>query len=384
MTIRIAFILGQLRQGGAEQQIYHLLCNLDRSRFVPIIISLGPKPEEYWTRPIRDLDIPLWHFKRSLGRLGRTIQIARLLRQENIQIVHSWFYHTNFYASLAGRLSNVPVRLGSLRGSFKRLSRYTLVYWLGCWGVDAFITNSSVAASELLECRRPRAKIEVVPNGVAIPPEVSQDEVAQLKVELGFDKNDLLVGTIGRLDLNKNHQMLLKVFSKLTHKWDELRLVVIGDGPLKPQLLKEIETLRLSNKIRLPGALPHAAQYLPALEIVCLSSLNEGMPNMIMEALAAARPVVSTHCGSIGELVEHGRTGYVVPENDVEKMSWYIDSLLADPDMLCQMGNKGRKTMHDKFSINLMTSRMMKIYEQVFRERYKRFKKPKHFLSVST
>ena len=117
MAIKIAIISGQLGLGGAEQQLYHLLAGLDRSRFSPIVISLGPR-DEYWTKPIRILGVPLWHFDRSLGRLGRAIQIARLLRRENVQIVHSWVLHTNPYSSVAGRLSGAPLRLCSTqRGS---------------------------------------------------------------------------------------------------------------------------------------------------------------------------------------------------------------------------------------------------------------------------
>src|SRR5215217_3551840 len=119
MPFGLAIIVGQLVIGGAEQQLYHLLSGLDRSRFRLLVISLGVKPDEYWAQPIKSLNIPLWHMTHTLGRAGRVRQIARLLRSEKIQIVHGWDLHTNAYAAVAGRLVGIPLRLGSMRLNYE-------------------------------------------------------------------------------------------------------------------------------------------------------------------------------------------------------------------------------------------------------------------------
>ena len=111
--VRVALIAGQLGLGGSEQQLYYSLLWLDRSRFSPIVISLGPHADEYWSDPIRQLGIPLWHVHRSLGRAGRLLRITRILRSQNIQLVHSWVFHANIYAAAAGRFGrrSAPARL---------------------------------------------------------------------------------------------------------------------------------------------------------------------------------------------------------------------------------------------------------------------------------
>src|SRR5262249_11847828 len=101
----LAFIAGQLGLGGAEQQLCYLLSGLDRSRFHPIVISLGDRADEYWVQPIKSLDVPLWHIGRSWGRVGRAMQIVSLLRSEKIQVVHGWVFHANPYSAIAGRLA---------------------------------------------------------------------------------------------------------------------------------------------------------------------------------------------------------------------------------------------------------------------------------------
>jgi glycosyltransferase involved in cell wall biosynthesis len=365
----LAFIVGQLGLGGAEQQLYYLLSCLDRSRFCPIVISLGARADEYWAQPIKSLGIPLWHIGRSLGYAGRAIQIATLLRSKKIQVVHGWVFHANPYAAMAGRLAGVPLRLGSIRGSYEGIPRDKLVRWMGYRGLDILITNSAIAAAQVCKFRRTRALVRVVPNGIHIPRQVTQTERSRLKVELGFSNTHLLIGSIGRLDSNKNHAMLLHAFATLTEKWPALRLVIIGNGPLKSQLAAVAEQLGIAEKVYLPGAIPLAARYLPAMEVCCLTSYTEGMPNLIMEAAAAGLPVVSTTCGGSVELIESGTTGFLVSPNSAADMSRYLDLLLADAEQCRRMSQAGREKMRREFSVEIMATRMTQVYEEALAAR---------------
>src|SRR5688572_26245082 len=121
MTVGLGFIAGQLGLGGAEQQLYYLLAGMDRSRFRPVVISLGPTPHEYWEERIVRLNIPVSHVPRKLGRTVRAVRIAGILRAENVQIVHAWVFHANPYSALAGRIGRVPIRLGSMQEAYNGL-----------------------------------------------------------------------------------------------------------------------------------------------------------------------------------------------------------------------------------------------------------------------
>jgi glycosyltransferase involved in cell wall biosynthesis len=369
MPYGLAFIVGQLVLGGAEQQLHHLLSGLDRSRFRLIVISLGARPDEYWAQPIKSLDIPLWHMARSLGRAGRAMHIASLLRSEKIQIVHGWDLHTNPYAAIAGRLAGIPLRLGSMRLHYEGIPVNKFVRWMGYRGLDFLITNSAIAADQVCTFRLTRAPVRVIPNGVHIPQQVSQAERSRLKSELGFSYAHLLIGSIGRMDSNKNHAMLLQVFAALTEKWPALRLVIIGDGPLKSQLAAMAEQLGVAQKVCLPGSIPLAARYLPAMEVCCLTSHTEGMPNVVMEAAAVGLPVVSTTCGGSVELIEHGVTGFLVSPNDAAEMSKYLDLLLANSEEYRRISHAAREKMCREFSVKAMVTRMTQVYEEAFAAR---------------
>lgn len=360
----VAFIVGQLGLGGAEQQLYHLLSGLERSLFRPVVINLGPQHDEYWEQPIRDLGVSVWHVPHSLGRPGRIIRIASLLGSERVQLVHSWDLHTNPYAAVAGRLAGIPLRLGSMRLNYEGIPSDKLVRWTWYRGLDLLVTNSVAAADQVQELRLTRADVHVVPNGVSIPEPINQVERDRLRSELGFSETDSLIGSIGRIDDNKNYAMLLRAFAPLAKKWPTLRLVIIGDGSLKFQLAAMAEGLGLATKINLPGIIPLAARYLPAMEVCCLTSYTEGMPNLIMESSAAGIPVVSTNCGGSVELIERGVTGYLVSPDDHGAMWTYLDSLLANPCQRHRMGQAAREKMLREFGVSTMVTRMTQIYEQ--------------------
>lgn len=369
MPIGVAFIVGQLSLGGAEQQLYYFLSGLDRSHFRPVVITLGPKSDEYWVQPIVSLGIPVLHVPRRLGRALRTFRIAAILRCKRVQMVHGWDLHTNPYSAVAGRLAGTPVRLGSMRFNYEVILTEKLVRWMGYRGLDVMVANSTVAANQLRELRLTKAKVRLLPNGVPIPEIVSEGDRLRLKSELGFSSADLVIGSIGRLDVNKNYAMLLRVFAALITQWKRLRLVIIGDGPLKSELVAMAQALGIAAKVSLPGAIPLAARYLPAMDACCLTSYTEGMPNVIMEAAAAGLPVVSTRCGDSGDLIEDGVSGYLVSRDDDVRMSARLDRLLTYPQQRSQMGQAAREKMRREFSVNSMVAGMTRLYEEVLAEK---------------
>jgi glycosyltransferase involved in cell wall biosynthesis len=274
-------------------------------------------------------------------------------------------FHTNPYAALAGRLANAPIRLGSMREHYQGLPSGKWLRWIGCRGLDALITNSGETTRQVEKSNVTRARVHTVPNGVPIPEPVGYAERCDLKMQLGFSKTDILIGSIGRLDENKNYSMLLEAVVTLTNDWPNLRLIIIGEGPMKSQLLDTAHKLKIANKLKLPGKIPQAARFLHAMDVCCLTSHTEGMPNLVMEAAAAGLPVVSTRCGDTAELIDHGRSGFLVGDGDSSGMAGYLKTLISQPEQRREMGYAARERMRRDFSIGTMVKRMTGIYEQM-------------------
>jgi glycosyltransferase involved in cell wall biosynthesis len=187
-----------------------------------------------------------------------------------------------------------------------------------------------------------------------------------MKLELGCTPVNLLVVTIGRLDENKNHSMLLSAFAILAVKWPNLDLVIIGNGPLRPRLAALSEELGIAERVRLPGSIPLAARYLKAIDVCTLTSYNEGTPNLIMEAAAAGVASVATNCGDVEYLIEDGVSGFLVPPDDDSSLASYINQLLQDAELRSRVGLAAREKMSQGFSVASMVNRMSCVYDEMF------------------
>jgi len=163
--------------------------------------------------------------------------------------------------------------------------------------------------------------------------------------------------------------MLLRAFARLTKKWPELRLVIIGDGPVKSQLAAMAQDLGIASKVSIPGAKPLAARYLSAMDVCCMTSYLEGLPNMVMEAMAAGLPVVSTRCGDCIDLIEPGVSGYLVSVNDDVNLASHLDLLLTNPELRSRMGRAGREKMQREYSVEELVTRMTQFYEELLVEK---------------
>ena len=345
------------------------LLGLTAPRFRPLVITLGSELNEFWREPIARLGISVYHVPRKLGRMIRTLKICAILRAEKAQIVHSWSFYTNPYSALTGRLAGTPLRFGSMRENYELLADTRLIRHIGYWGLDTVTTNSVSATKQVEEFKLTRGHVCTLPNGVSIPVPITQTERDSKRAELGCSSESLLIGTIGRLDKNKNHVMLLQVFAKLLQDWPRLDLVIIGEGPLKCQLQALAEELGIAARVRLTGSLPFAARFLPAMDVCCMTSYTEGMPNLIMEAAAAGIPVVSTNCGDSIRLIDHGVSGFVVSPDDTLAMVACLHQLLGDRDQRVRMGRAGREKMQCEYGLASMVARISEMYERALGEK---------------
>jgi glycosyltransferase involved in cell wall biosynthesis len=256
-----------------------------------------------------------------------------------------------------------------MQEAYNGLPNDKFLRWIGYRGLDVLITNSRATAGEIEQYALTTARVHIVPNGVHVPAPFSSIERSRLKSELAYSETDLVIGSIGRLDANKNYSMLLRVFATLHEKWEMSRLLIIGEGPLKSQLLEMAKQLGVASKVRFPGAIPLAARYLPAMEICCLTSYTEGVPNVVMEAASAGLPVISTRCGDTAYLIEEHISGYLVSPDDDVTMSKYLDQLLSNPEQRFRMGQAGQEKMRREFSIGSMVKRTTLLYEELLSEK---------------
>jgi glycosyltransferase involved in cell wall biosynthesis len=362
MALKVAYLVGQLGLGGAEQQLYNLLTHLDRNQVNPLVINFGAGQNEYWVSHLRQLNIQVWNLPKLFGRFYRLFAVCQIIRREKVVLIHSWGFHLIPYGWIAKKISGARVHIASLRFDPEIVKNNRLFRLISLLPLDGIIANSE-SAFRKAHSSMFRSPIFFVPNGVFVPQPTSEEVRRQLRQEFGFQTEDLLIGAIGRIDSNKNHSMLLRASVKLAHTWPQMKILIIGDGPLKTDLLALAKHLGIQDKLFLLGMLPQASKFFPALDIVCMTSKREGMPNVVMEAQSAGVPVISTYCGGAQELIEYGVTGFLVEKDDLNGMSDFIEQLLKDKNQRLKMGVAGHHKMLKEYNIEVMTEKIINIYQ---------------------
>jgi glycosyltransferase involved in cell wall biosynthesis len=169
------------------------------------------------------------------------------------------------------------------------------------------------------------------------------------------------VGSLGRLDGVKGYDVLLRALPELP----DVRAVVIGEGAARPELERLARELGVAERVELPGWSDRPAELLPGFDVFCLPSRSEGFPLSIVEAMFAARPVVATDVGSVREAVDEGRTGFVVPPDDVSALRDALDQLVCNRELRRRMGDAGRQRALQGFTSAVMARGFEQLYEEI-------------------
>ena len=364
--LRIVSLIGQLGQGGSERQLHLVLENLDPARFDNRVIAFNRSPHGELHRALERLGIGVEYLPAGCRGIGRrTAYLYRALRRRRPDVVHSWTAHDNPYAELAGRLARVPARFGSLRTTLhSTLMREKRAphRWLMLHGCRRLVVNSETCAAELTAAGVARQRVRLLPNCV----DVRKGAAADLS-ELGIAPRHRVVGLVANLRKVKNHLFFVEAMARVLPEFDDLRVLLVGQPlPSEPDLPRRIgeriDGHGLRDRFVLTGFRPDVPALLRRMEVCCLSSRSEGMPNVVLEGMAAARPVVATRVGGVPELVRDGENGLLVEPGDTGGFAESVARLLRDPGLARRMGAAGRARALRRHSCAEAARRLEGIY----------------------
>jgi glycosyltransferase involved in cell wall biosynthesis len=366
--IRVAYFIDHLHTGGAQKHLVELLHGLDRRRFSASVWTeraggeLTAEIERMGVR-VRSLDV-----QSSLTQ-GRTLvhllQLAHTLRREGIHIAHGYLYAGNIIGSMAGLLGGVPVRIVSKRSLDRYRSRAKL--WacrLSNRLADRVTVNAkAVGAFVVREEACAPGKMVVIPNGVDFSRFQSPSNGA--KEALGLSPRDKVVGTVGRLTWKKAPECLLTAARLILQVEPKAWFLIVGDGPLRSHVERQAGELGIHGRCTFAGTVSDVLPFLRASDVFVLSSVIEGMANALLEALACGTPAVVTDAGGNGEVVQDGKTGFVVPRNDPQRLAEATLRLLREPALVGQMGEAAMKDMQERYSLSHMMRSIESLYDEL-------------------
>jgi glycosyltransferase involved in cell wall biosynthesis len=358
----VALGITGLDVGGAERALVYLLAHLDRTAWQPSVTCLQPRGP--LAREIAAMDIPVDSLElRSWRALpAATNRWMTQLRHRRPVLLQTMLFHANVLGRLVGAAVGVPV-VNGLRVAERRYHwPHVVDQATHRFATRHVAVSQGVARLAHAAGRIPRTRLVVIPNAV---------DTARFAHQHPWpNQPPYLVVVLGRLDPQKGHADLLAALALLDDAQRQaLRVVFVGEGPTRPALEQAIRDNRLTERVRLVGFSPTPETWLAQASLLVLPSRFEGMPNAVLEAMAAGLPVLATAVEGIAELVVPGQTGWVVPLANPPCLAEGLRQFLANSLAAQRMGAAGQQRVADQFTGPAMARRYEAVWHDVLNGR---------------
>lgn len=364
--IKVLHLITSLEVGGAQHGMLLGLPRLNNDHYEHIVCSIMDRMP--MASQFRALGIKVYSL--GLNRkidIGVAFRLRALLNELCPDILHTYLLHGNVLGRIIGRLTGVPVIIGSER----------TIGQAGFWGrlatrltnplTDAVEVNSVIGARVIVQdLEVPAKKVKIVKSGLDLADLNILPQRDAIRSELNVDGNQHLIVYMGRLRPVKGVEFGLRAFASAHKCHSNIRLAIAGEGDQRGYLELLAKELRITEFVSFLGVRKDVYQLLSAADSVLLPSLNEGFPRTAIEAMAAAKPLVATSVGGTPEAVIDEVTGLLVPPADSDALSDAIIRLVGDVDLQKRLGNAGRQRVEQNYSVEQYVARLDEMYREYF------------------
>ena len=360
--LKILHVLFTLQTGGAEYVALNLLERLDGHRYDRHVVSLTGEGDLADAFRRQGVQVHMLHKRSGLDPM-LALRLLRLCRRLRPDIVHTHNATPWLYAVLAAKGSGASLYHTEHSNLFphqRRLMRAER--WLARW-TDVIISDSEKVKRHLVERQGlPGRKITTILNGIDTERFSRPVDVAGVRRALGLNGSGPVIGTVGRLAEVKDHATLLEAFRRILEAMPQALLLIVGDGPLRAELEASARRLGIAGRVTFLGRRADVSQLLRAFDIFVLSSISEGLPLSVPEAMAAGVPVVATDVGALREVVSDPAFGVLVPPKSPERLAEAVLALLRDETRRGVISRAARERVQATFDV----TRMVHDYETAY------------------
>ncbi|MCS6912734.1 MAG: glycosyltransferase [Myxococcales bacterium] len=379
----VLIIVDGLGLSGKTRAAVSLALGLDPARYRAVFCCFR-REDSPLAAQLAQGGVPLHEVPCEDGLHLRTVvRLRRLMQQVRPDVVHCYNPRAMLYGGLAAQLCGLHATVGSLSAfacqvpdqpyGFLPQPLFTTSRrnrWRN--QLVARLMRYLVAVSRTLGerfCRFngvPLTRLRVIAYGASVEQMASlgADEIAAARAELGAGPGHVLVGSLGRLVEQKDYPTQLAAFAAARKDVPELRMVLLGDGPLRAELVQQATALGILDGVHLAGHREDVARCLRALDIFLLASKFEPFGVAVLEAMAAGLPIVATRVNEIPEIVPDGRCGLLVPRQDPLAMAAALVRLGRDEELRRRMGEQARREAKERFSLQAMVRAYQDLYDE--------------------
>lgn len=304
------------------------------------------------------------------------LRLRTLLRAANVQILHTAGARANVYGRVAAALARVPVVVSTVHTSIYGYEVSTLRRMLYLWADKAtapladqvLVTSEAMQREVLSRYGFPADRVTLVRNGLNAPSADAGASGGNIRASLGIARDQPVIGCVGRMAEQKGQIHLLHALPELVKAFPDLRCLWVGDGPLRGMLEAEAKRLGLTPFCLFTGVRADLNALYGAMDVVVMPSIVEGIPYVLLEAMAAGRAIVATRVGGIPEVIEEGRSGRLVAPASPPHLAAAIDDLLRNPGAARRLG-EGARARVQLFSRADMVNAIDALYRRLLRAR---------------
>jgi glycosyltransferase involved in cell wall biosynthesis len=355
---------------GAENVVIELAKQLSNSNYHPIVgvfeDSRNPHIELAQVAESHNLETKIFKCSGQFD-LRIVFAIRNFINQRSIDIIHSHGYKANFYSLLATLFNNVKF-IATCHPWIKTNLALKFYSWFDkslLKKSDHVVAISDEIKDAVLENGVARNKISVIENGIDVSRFNIEYDRNELVKEFDITPGNKVIGTIGRLSEEKGQKNFIDAAKTLREKFENLVFMIVGDGPLLDELRTQVSRLDLQDYFIFTGVSENIPKVLALMDIFVLPSLTEGLPMVLLEAMAAKKPIVATDVGAIPRLVLDKKSGCLVKPHDSNALIKAITFLLNNKDERNKMAQRGHEIAVTKYSSEEMAKKYIKIFDQL-------------------
>ncbi|MBI4341153.1 MAG: GT4 family glycosyltransferase PelF [Candidatus Omnitrophica bacterium] len=359
------YVIWSLAVGGAERVVALLAEHLDRVRYRPLVVCLNE--EGALAAPLRQAGVEIMALrKRGPADLQTLWRLVSLMRQQRVQLVHTHLWGANLWGRLAAWIAGIPVIATEHNTDTWKPWWYLLLdRWLAP-RTSALIAVSQAVKDFYVAHGIGPDRLAVIPNGIeterfaSVPP-------SGFYRELGWPEQAPRFLAIGRLVPAKRHDRFIDAMAQVIAARPGARGLIIGEGPLQQTLAQRIAARGLQGQVVLAGVRHDVPSLLGGARAVVFTSEREGLPMVTLEAMAAGVPVVSTPVGGVPEVIEDGRTGWLVPPDDEASLVERLTRLVDEPALAQRAGAAAQTAVRGRWSLPAMVRAHDALYQRALR-----------------
>lgn len=365
--LRIALVITELEPGGAERCLVHLATRLPTDAFETAVYSLGPRPtvgRDSLVQRLEQAGVPI-HFldASSFWQAPATwLRLRRRLRDRSPDIVQTFLFHANVLGSLAIGGEQRPALFTGVRVADPSRWRQRWEAWTSRRAQRIICVSQTVADFCRFQAGFPRDKLSVIPNGIDPSVYPPGRRLPPGRIGLPDDRRILLF--IGRLHAQKAVDWLLTLAPGFLDRLPRHDLVLAGDGPQRHELEHLAAQLGIAHRVRFLGYRDDVPDLLAAADLLVLPSRWEGMPNVVLEAMASGLPVVATRAAGVRELLGPLADQQTIPFGDGQALTDAIVRIAEQPGLASELGQANRQRAADQFSLDRMIGAYAELYQK--------------------